>query len=150
MNNILKSFVILVTTLAIAACQNADSQSTDPIDTIEEALRANDTDLAQQLCDKILSQKSAIDSLSTPQLCRMAINMARLADHEPLRDENTAQAVLLYCTALSRDSAATTAYIRTLETDDYAHVYLLNQLARPIADREDGIIYTPDEDETDQ
>lgn len=78
----------------------------------------------------------------------MAVAMADLADQaDERRDENAAQAVLCYRKAIEHDSIATMAFLDSLDAGSYRHVYLLNQLLRPITDREDGVIYTSDEDE---
>lgn len=139
--------LLLAGVIGLGSCSSRHDTD-NSIEQISEALQSGDLNHAQSECDRVIRSTACLDSMSVEQLCRMAISMADLADRaDDRRDENAAQAVLCYRTALQRDSVATTEYLRQLGTDDYRHVYMLNQLLRPITDREDGVIYTSDEDE---
>lgn len=146
MRRILHTIILACSAIALNGC-GADGSSAEAVGKIDRALNDGDRLKAQRECDRLFSDSQRLDSLSIPDLCHLAIVMADLADtSDDHRDENAAQAVLCYRTALERDSDATIEYLRSLGTEDYRHVYLLNQLLRPITDREDGVIYVSDED----
>lgn len=129
----------------VAGCVGGPS-STEAVGKIDRAMDMGDHSEAQRECDRLFHNPLLLDSLSIPDLCHLAIIMADLADSsDDCRDRNAAQAVLCYRTALRRDSMATVEYLRSLDTEEYRHVYLLNQLLRPITDREDGVIYASDD-----
>lgn len=117
------------------------------ISKIDAALGEGDFKEAQKECNSFFKSHRELDSVPLEQLCHMAIVMTDLADRsDECRDENAATAVICYRAALRRDSVGTMTYLRSLDTEDYRHVYMLNQLLRPIADREDSVIYTPEEE----
>ncbi len=148
MNRIICKILTSLSLVTLAsACSGGDS-TVDQADKIDRAINEGNLTAAQRECDRYFSVRPVLDSLTVPELCHMAVVLASLAENsDDRRDENAAQAVLCYRTALERDSAATTSYLQALSTDEYRHIYLLNQLLRPITDREDGVIYTSDEDE---
>lgn len=139
--------ICLVCCLFVAAGCVGETSSTESVGKIDRAMDLGDRLEAQRECDRLFRNPALLDSLPIDDLCHLAIIMADLADtSDDHRDGNAAQAVLCYRTALRRDSLATMSYLRSLDTEEYRHVYLLNQLLRPITDREDGVIYSSDDD----
>ncbi len=149
--NKLVSTTLLTLSLFSLGCSCSGSTSTDEsVNKIDRALVDGNINKAQHECDRFFRERPNLDSLSIQELCQLAIIMASLADDiEDKRDENAAQAVICYGAALKRDSMQTVKYLRSLDTEDYRHVYMLNQLLRPISHREDGVIYSSDENELD-
>lgn len=131
--------------LVLSACGRSADGAESAMADIDTALAAGDMNEAQRLCDRLLADTTMLDTVPVPTLCRMAVVLTRLAENGEYNDENTAQAVLCYRTALNRDSAAAMTYFNSLPTDDYKHVYMLRELLRRITDREQGVVYSTDD-----
>lgn len=146
----LLAFFALATLLLCSCSRSAgDSQAetAEAMSKIDAAISEGNFKDVQKECNSFFKSNPQLDSVPLDQLCHLAIVMSDLADNsDECRDENAATAVLCYRAALERDSASTMRYLHSLDTEDYRHVYMLNQLLRPITDREDSVIYTPEEE----
>jgi uncharacterized lipoprotein NlpE involved in copper resistance len=141
-----KLFLFMLVAFSLAGCRNRAESPAEALDSIDNAMESGRYDVAQRACNEIFANQSALDTVSVPTLCRMAIVLTKLADaQDDLYEENTTQALVCYRTAIQRDSLATVTYLRSLPVEEYRNLDMLNQLLRRINDRESGVIYSFDE-----
>lgn len=129
------------------ACKPTDT----PDRTAEEIATAIDHgryETAQGLTNNLISRgrEAGLDTMRVERLCMLAVCVARLSEHSERTDEYTAFALKCFQQALQTNHDLTMAYIGEMNSEDYRYISFLNQLLKPISAREQGVVYSINDD----
>lgn len=97
---------------------------TDRLAAAREAMARRDYKAATEICDKIIADE---DSLSARDLCALSVIYMDIVDRTG-DDDHVASAAQCYMDALARDSIQAKSYFDSLQLNDAAHVFLLDQI----------------------
>ncbi len=142
--------LIILFLAGVATMAWACKPSVTPDQTVEEitsAISAGNYDSAMELADELMARKNAgLDSMRVERLCQLAVAMARLGEHSGRADEFSAFALRCYQQAVKSNEAATEAYVAELSHDDFLEISLIRQLLNPVTAREEGVVYSVNEE----
>lgn len=129
------------------ACKPTDT----PDRTAEEiatAIEHGRYETAQELTNNLINRgrEAGLDTMRVERLCILAVSVARLSEHSERTDEYTAFALKCLQQALLTNQEQTLNYIGEMNSDDYRYISFLNQLLKPISAREQGVVYSINDD----
>lgn len=147
-----KSFyaILLILAAFTASCggTTAGTGVGSDLDHAEAAFNDGRYARAQLLCDSLVLG-TAMDTLSVPDRCRLALMFMRLSEISGQEEANAAFALRSLRAAIAADSDSTVVYTRSLPVEDQARIMILvelNESSRNPAINSDSVILCNDED----
>lgn len=106
-------------------------------------------DEARQRADRFFTSETRLDSVSLSRLCSLSIAMTQLSETGEHVSDYVAQALQCYRAAMARDSVSATGVFEAMPREEYQYFAMLRQLLAPITARENGVVYTENEEYAD-
>lgn len=143
--------LILLLLFGVATLCWACKPTNTPDRTAEEiaaAIGHGRYEAAQELTDNLINRVryAGLDTMRVERLCMLAVSVARLSEQSERADEYTAFALKCLQQALQTNRDKTSNYINEMNSDDYRYITFLSQLLKPISAREQGVVYSINDD----
>ncbi len=125
MKNIL---VLMVSVLLFASCSG--EKAGDVIMSAESRILENDLRGAQNICDKLLAEKT-MDSFTASELCRLAVVYMKLSETNSV-DENIATATQCYRMAVMIDPDSVASFFAGIPIEEVQYEATLKSIAKSL------------------
>lgn len=146
MTNIKLIFLLLFGTAILAwACRPGVTPDSEAA-AIINAVGSRNFDEARHRADRFFASETRLDSVSLSKLCSLSIAMTQLSEAGDHVSDYVAQALQCYRAAMARDSVSATGVFEAMPREEYQYFAMLRQLLAPITARENGVVYTENEE----